>query len=158
MSDEIPTPAPFEPYVLTVSGEDYTVLEPEVSTAHRVQTPAGRVIGLPCADSSAVLTPETLAPLLVDPPERILTAAEAEALLDAILDGWAKEWGYASAARCITYRGSANAQFAAEADAMFAARDALWTATAAAPSNPETPPFTAANVRAFAAAFKPTRP
>lgn len=89
---------------------------------------------------------------------RVLSATEAEALLDAILDGWAKAWGYTSAARCITYCGDPDETFDAEGVAMRAARSALWVAVRAASENPETPPLTEANVRAFAAPFEPARP
>lgn len=89
---------------------------------------------------------------------RVLTAAEAEALLDAILDGWAKAWGYVSAARCITYVGDPDETFDAEGVAMRNARSALWVAVRSADGNPETPPLTEPNVRAFAAPFEPVRP
>lgn len=151
-------PIPFESYTLDLPSGPHTVLDPEGAAGYRVQMPSGEVQLLAAADNTAVLDAATLADLIAHPTEPVLSDSEAEALMDAILDGWAKEWGYASAARCVTYRGSSNPKFAAEADAMFAARDDLWTATAAAPANPETPPMTEANVRAFAAAFKPVRP
>lgn len=65
MPDELPPP--FVPYTVTVAGAPYLVLEPQQADAHRVQTAAGAVLGLACADSSAVLTPETLAALLASP-------------------------------------------------------------------------------------------
>lgn len=143
-------PAPFEPYECslgTVIGHD--------ANAYRIATPDGRTIGIAANGAPSAANVEAD---IANPPAPVLSASAAEALLDGILDGWAREWGYASAARCITYVGDPNPAFDAEGVAMRNARSALWTATAAAPSNPETPPMTEANVRAFAAQFKPVRP
>jgi hypothetical protein len=65
MLDELPPP--FAPYTVTVAGAPFLVLEPQQADAHRVQTAAGAVLGLACADSSAELTAETLAVLLATP-------------------------------------------------------------------------------------------
>jgi len=59
---------PFEPYVLTVGGKVYTVLEPSEPTAHRVQEPSGQVVGVPCSDSADTLTAAALAAHLANPP------------------------------------------------------------------------------------------
>ncbi len=146
------------PYILTVSGKKYVVLDSEQQNFHRVQTADGQVIGVPCVDSAEPLTAEELEEFLASPPARVLAETEAEALLDTILDDWAREWGYASAARCITYRGDKNPIFAAEAEAMFEARSDLWTGTIEQANSPARPPLTEANVRAHAAQYKPTRP
>lgn len=143
-------PAPFETYECSLG----VVIGYEGST-YRITTPDGRTIGIA---ANGEPSEENVEADIANPPAPILSAAEAETLLDAILDGWAREWGYASAARCITYVGDPNPAFDAEGVAMRNARSALWTATAAAPSDPETPPFTEANVRAFAAQFQPVRP
>lgn len=150
MSTTHETPSPFEPYECslgTVTGHDAGI--------YLITTPDGRVIGVA---TNGELSPENIESDIVNTKPPTLTAAEAEALLDAILDGWAKAWGYSSAARCITYVGDPDATFNAEAVAMRAARSALWVAVRAAAENPSTPAYAEANVRAFAAQFKPVRP
>lgn len=92
------------------------------------------------------------------PPESSLSIAETEHLLDAILDGWAQAWGYADAARCVTYVGDPEPQFDAEGVAMRNARSALWTAVRQAGSSPSPASYTESAIRAFAAQFQPTRP
>jgi hypothetical protein len=91
-------------------------------------------------------------------PSVSLSAGEAETLLDSILDGWARQRGYASAARCITYVGDPDVTFHAEGVAMRNARSALWVAVRAAAQAPENAPYTEASVRAFAAQFAPVWP
>lgn len=90
-----------------------------------------------------------------EPTER-LTLAEAEALLDSILDGWAQAKGYVDAARCITYANDPDATFAAEGTAMLNARSAVWVASRAAITAPDFDGIlTEAGVRAAAAPFAP---
>ena len=60
-------PPPYVPYVLTVAGADYTILEPSQPDAHRVRTQSGQVIGLACADSADTLNAAGLAALLAAP-------------------------------------------------------------------------------------------
>lgn len=71
-------PMPFEPYSLVVSGEHYTVLEPSEPTAHRVER-LGKVIGVPCADSSQPLTVVALEDFFDNPPVVLATAADIKA-------------------------------------------------------------------------------
>lgn len=89
---------------------------------------------------------------------RILTSSEAEALLDSILDGWARERGYASAERCITYVGDPDPTFNLEGVAMRSARSALWVAVRAISGQSPGSPYTEAAVRAFAAPYAPVWP
>lgn len=123
----------------------------------------GRTFWAPAPAAEA--SPETIAAeveaLIANPPpppDRQLTPAEAEALLDRILDGWAQAWGYADAARAVTYVGDPEPQFNSEGLAIRNARSALWSAVRAAAQSPNPDPFTEAAVRAFAAEFEPTRP
>lgn len=110
------------------------------------------VVGSEFADFTAVLAH------IENPPPYVLTDKQAEALLDRVLDEWADERGYASAARCITYADDPDATFRAEGIAMRTSRSSLWVAVRAAASSPDTPPRTEANVRAFAAQFRPIWP
>lgn len=75
MSDLAPA---FESYALAsaVLGACF-VLAPEQPDAHRVATPSGQVIGVPCADSSAPLTAAAL--------DAFLAAAALDAFLAAPL-------------------------------------------------------------------------
>lgn len=123
--------------------------EPAEGQAETVIESACGMVGGTFADLAAVVAH------MENPPAPTLTAAEAEALLDHILDEWAAAKGYASAARCITYSNDPDPTFSAEGVAMLNARSAVWVAARAAVGNPETPPFTEAGVRAFAAPFAP---
>lgn len=92
------------------------------------------------------------------PPEPTghLTLAEAEALLDSILDGWAQAKGYASAARCITYANDPDETFSAEGTAMLNSRSAVWVTSRAAITAPDFDGvLTEAGVRAAAAPHAP---
>ncbi|MDO6967016.1 hypothetical protein [Rhizobium alvei] len=64
-----------------------------------------------------------------------ITAAEARAaygaVIQSMLDEKARSRGYDSIASAISYRGDGNMQFAAEAEALFAWRSAVWTYSAA---------------------------
>jgi len=93
---------------------------------------------------------------VANPPVLTITLAQAEALLDRILDEWAAAKGYASAARCITYAADPDPTFSAEGTEMLNARSAVWVAARAAVGSHDTPPFTEAGVRAFAAPFAPS--
>jgi hypothetical protein len=85
-----------------------------------------------------------------------LTLAQAESLLDSILDGWAQAKGYVDAARCITYATDPDATFSAEGQAMLFARSAVWVAARALISAPTFDGIlTEAGVRSFAAPFAP---
>ena len=107
------------------------------------------------AGASAVI--EAL--LTIPPAAPLLTNAQAEALLDSILDGWARERGYTSAARCVGYVGDPEPLFNAEGLAMRASRSALWVAVRAAAAVPGAPAgHTEATIRAFAEQFRPVWP
>jgi hypothetical protein len=89
-------------------------------------------------------------------PTEHLTLAQAETLLDSILDEWAKAKGYVSAARCITYANDPDETFRMEGQAMLAARSAVWVACRAMISAPDfNGVMTEAGVRTFAAPFAP---
>jgi hypothetical protein len=92
------------------------------------------------------------------PPEPTgrLTLAQAESLLDSILDDWARAKGYVDAARCITYANDPDETFQSEGQAMLAARSSVWVACRAMISAPDfNGVMTEAGVRSFAAPFAP---
>lgn len=63
-----------------------------------------------------------------DPTEEpVLTEGDYANAIQAALDAKAQERRYDSIASAISYRGDPNPQFAAEADALFAWRSAVWT-------------------------------
>lgn len=147
---------PIYPYEVEVPGlGTCTVLDPEGVPGYRVRLPSGEVQSFAAAGAP---TPENAANNIANPPQPTLSPGEAEALLDSILDGWARERGYASAARCITYVNDPDVTFAAEGQAMLVSRSSLWVAVRATAGSPNPPPLTEANVRAFAAAFAPVWP
>jgi hypothetical protein len=89
-------------------------------------------------------------------PTENLTLAEAESLLDSILDEWAQAKGYVDAARCITYANDPDETFRMEGQAMLAARSSVWVACRAMISAPDFDGvMTEAGVRSFAAPFAP---
>lgn len=151
MSDEITPPEEFPAYSCSIG----TVLRHE-GPFYIIATFDGSTIGI---RSNTTPSEANVEADIASPAPQTLTPAEAEALLDTILDGWAIAWGYSSAARCITYVGDPDPTFNAEAVAMRSARSGLWVAVRAAAATPEAPAtYTEATVRAFAAQFEPARP
>lgn len=108
--DDTPVVAP-APYTVTVAGADYSVLSADVANGYRVQTPAGRVIGVPATDATQPLTVAALTAALATPPAPKVTVpssvtrrqlflwlnsqghtrAAIRSMLDAIPDATAKE-------------------------------------------------------------------
>lgn len=146
MSDSIP----FEPYPCSLG----TVREHGVGT-YIIDTPDGRTIGIFAnGEPSAANVEHDIA----NQPEPKITNEEIEALADIRLDGWAREWGYANAARATTYAGDPDPQFNAEGVSMRNARSALWRGLANAAQAPGYVLPTRAEAEAFIATFKPARP
>lgn len=80
----MPEESPFSEYEVG----DYVVLAPEQSDAHRVRKPDGVVIGVPCEDSTQLLTSEALSDFLANPPAPIPTVEQiwADFLAGTITD------------------------------------------------------------------------
>lgn len=60
-------------------------------------------------------------------PEPVPTEADYSNAIQAMMDAKARERQYDGIQSAITYRGDGNARFAAEAEALFAWRSAVWT-------------------------------
>lgn len=149
MSNE--SPVSFEPYPCSLG--NVTAHE---GSSYVVTTPDGRTIGIPANGTPSEASVEAD---IASPPAPRLTAAEVEHLADTLLDGWAREWGYTTAARCATYVGDPDEQFNAEGTAMRNARSSLWRglANAAAAAGPSIAP-TREEAVALIESFKPVRP
>lgn len=105
---------------------------------------SGRTSWRAVASEGDLLPGETFA---LSPPAPSLAdiAAMLTAAVQSWLDATAAGNGYDSLASCISYRGSAIAQWSADADAAHAWRDAVWQACfewqqSAATDPPATPP------------------
>lgn len=65
------------------------------------------------------------------PPAPAMTAKDFAGVIQAHLDATAQERQYDGIQTAVSYRGDPNTQFAAEAEAIFAWRSAVWTAALA---------------------------
>nr|WP_245454062.1 hypothetical protein [Aquabacter cavernae] len=65
------------------------------------------------------------------PPSPAALTAHGAAIVQAHLDATAQERRYDSAQTAVSYRDDPNPQFAAEGEALFAWRSAVWTAALA---------------------------
>lgn len=94
--------------------------------AYIVRTPDGRVIG-PLANGTP--SPENVEADIANPPVDLAAIQRAYDLAtERLLNERAGSWGYESMARATTYAQSTNPQWAAEAAALIAHRDAVWLA------------------------------
>jgi len=66
-------PSPPATYTVDLAGTTYTVLSVDVANGYRVQSPDGRVIGIPAADPEQTLTADVIATYLSTPSQPIPT-------------------------------------------------------------------------------------
>ena len=151
----------FNEYTVTVGGETFTVLDLAGENGYRVARRDGSVTAFPAlsGDPCEANASADIAAAIANPPPQRMAPADIEHLADITLDGWARAWGYTTAARAVTYVGDPNPRFNAEGTAIRNARSELGTTlAAAAEALGEGPLPTRAEVEALINSFAPIRP
>lgn len=100
----------------------------EFGRIYRVTVDAGgleRILNISCRSESEI--PELVDLALNPVASHGVSQASITIAIQAHLDTTARERNYDSIQSAITYRGDPNPQFAAEGDALFAWRSAVWT-------------------------------